>query len=102
MHARWRVSPMPAEYDSIRRNIERHLGEWPAERIIVEMQHMLASLGDGHTLLFPFGMRTGSMKRLPMTLYRFAEGMYVTGSSNAALNGARVTRSTSGLRTRRP
>lgn len=93
IHPRFRESPLPPEYMRVRRDLDRNAGAWSAPRIVVELQRLLATLGDGHTLVWPFGMRTGELKRLPVSLWSFDDGVFVVGSADHPdLVGARVLR----------
>jgi hypothetical protein len=60
-------------------------------QIIVRMQRILARLGDGHSLVyFFFGNR--ELKRLPVNLYFFSDGLYVirAPAAHKDLIGCRV------------
>lgn len=61
-------------------------------RLAVELQRLLARLGDGHSLVYPApGPRVG-FPALPIDLWRFEDGLVVTDGSGdgAALVGARL------------
>lgn len=59
-------------------------------QITVQIQKILASVGDGHTLLWPFGMTRGELLRLPVQLWQFDDGVFVVNSPRADLIGRRV------------
>lgn len=93
IHPRFRGSPLPAEYMRVRRDLDRNAGAWSAPRMVVELQRLLATLDDGHTLVWPFGMKTVELKRLPVSLWWFDDGIFVVGSAHDPdLVGTKVLR----------
>jgi hypothetical protein len=93
-HWRFRDAPLPAELTERARRLRDSVPALDDGRIVVEMQALLATLKDGHTLLYPFAMQRGGLSHLPITLYEFADGLAVIGadSANASLIGRRVQR----------
>ena len=93
-HWRFRGTPLPAELTERASRIRADVPTLDDDRIVVELQALLATLQDGHTLLYPFAMQRGGLSRLPITLYEFADGLAVIGadSANASLIGRRVQR----------
>jgi hypothetical protein len=63
-------------------------------RIAVEIQRLMAMLGDGHSLLYPMPTERMPFAMLPVDLYLFADGVFVVEATGAAgsLRGARVVR----------
>jgi hypothetical protein len=61
-------------------------------QMTVRLQSILAAVGDGHTLLWPFGMSRGQLSRIPIQLWSFDDGMFVVKSSDPELIGRRVVR----------
>lgn len=93
-HWRFRDAPLPTELTERARKLRNDVPALDDERIVVEMQALLATLRDGHTLLYPFGMQRGGLSHLPITLYEFDDGLAVIGadSTHASLIGRRVQR----------
>ena len=93
-HWRFRDAPLPSELTERARRLRTDVPALDDDRIVVEMQALLATLHDGHTLLYPFGMQRGGLSHLPITLYEFDDGLAVIGadSANASLIGRRVQR----------
>ena len=77
VHGRYRREPPPAEFARAADETRRAIPRLADEEIVVRFQSLLASLGDGHTLAYPFGMRLGALKRLPVSFYFFSDGLYV-------------------------
>jgi hypothetical protein len=92
LHPRFRDSPLPAEFAKLRNDLDRRVAGMTSAGVVVELQRLLATLGDGHTLAWPFGMRTGQLRRLPLSLWWFDDGFSVVGSADPALLGARLLR----------
>lgn len=47
------------------------------EQIVVELMKVLGSLGNGHNLVIPTSPKNGSLKRLPIQLYQFDDGVFI-------------------------
>jgi hypothetical protein len=64
------------------------------ERLVAEVQRVMAMLGDGHSLVYMMSTPRVSLTMLPVDLYWFAEGVYVIGGvgEGATLIGNRVVR----------
>ena len=94
IHWRFRDAPLPAEFTQRARRLRADVPSLEDDRIVVELQAVLATLHDGHSLLYPFGMRRGGLSRLPIALYAFDDGLAVIAadSAHAALIGRRVYR----------
>jgi hypothetical protein len=91
-HWRFREAPLPAEFTERARRLRAAVDTLGDDRIVVEMQALLATLHDGHTLVFPFGMRRGGLSRLPLGLYEFQDGLAIVAADSAHLDlrGRRV------------
>jgi hypothetical protein len=61
-------------------------------QITVRMQAILATVGDGHTLLWPFGMSRGQLLRIPVQFWWFDDGIFVVNAARADLIGRRVVK----------
>jgi len=66
----------------------------PDRRIVVEIQRLMARLGDGHSLVYPAPAARASFAMLPIDVYLFADGLYIVAGrdSAASLVGQRITR----------
>jgi hypothetical protein len=93
-HWRFRDAPLPAELTDRARRLRDEIPTLDDDRIVVELQALLATLHDGHTLLYPFGMQRGGLSRLPVALYEFDDGLAVIGadSVHTSLVGRRLQR----------
>ncbi|MEZ4587084.1 MAG: hypothetical protein R2909_11840 [Gemmatimonadales bacterium] len=72
--------------------LKRRVPELTDVRVAVELQRLLASLGDGHSLLYPFPTPKVPFARVPLDLWQFSDGLVVIGadSSQARRVGQRV------------
>lgn len=63
-------------------------------RVTVEVQRLLARLGDGHSLVYPMPSRVASFAALPFEVHRFSDGLFVVGVLDSARVplGARIER----------
>ena len=93
-HWRFREAPLPNEFTERARRIQADVPSLDDDRIVVELQALLATLRDGHTLLYPFGMQRGGLSRLPIGLYEFDDGLAIIAadSGHSSLIGRRVQR----------
>lgn len=66
----------------------------PDRLLVVEIQRLMARLGDGHSLLYPAPAPRASFNLLPIDVHLFADGLYVVDGSGlgAELIGQRITR----------
>jgi hypothetical protein len=86
-HPRFAACGLPSEITAAATSLGERADALSDARIAVEVQRILAMAGDGHTLLWPVGM-----KRLPLALWWFDDGVYVvegehTGKRVAAIGG---------------
>lgn len=72
--------------------LRRGLPDLARHQVIVELMKLVAAVGDGHTCISPWRDTIG-FHRLPVRLYRFADGYYVRAAArdHATLLGIRVT-----------
>ena len=91
-HPRFRSCGLSAELRTRFAELSERVPALEDAQITVQMQALLAAAGDGHTLLWPFGMSRGQLLRIPVQLWEFDDGIYVDRSSRADLVGRRVVK----------
>jgi hypothetical protein len=74
-------------------DIRKRLHSLERSQVIVELQRLAASIGDGHTNVSPWRDPQVGFQTLPVSLYRFSGGYYVRAATaeHRVLLGARVT-----------
>jgi hypothetical protein len=74
--------------------LSRRIPDLPDHRIAVEIQRLVAMLGDGHSLVYPMPSPRMPFATLPLDLYLFDDGLFVVDGSRLAedLIGSRVVR----------
>jgi hypothetical protein len=92
VHPRFRDCGLPPSLEEQMRNLAARADVLTDAEIVVGVQRLLASVGDGHMLLWPFGMKRGALLRLPLMLWWFDEGIYVIDASDRQLIGKRLVR----------
>jgi tetratricopeptide (TPR) repeat protein len=94
VHYRYRRERLPAAFESEARKIRQMIPSASDAQLTVRFQRLLGTLGDGHTLLYPFGMRRGKLRRLDLALYLFADGLFIVGAppDRSAWIGRRLAR----------
>ncbi len=88
----FRECGLASDFEARSADLSARIGGLSDEQTVVEIQRLLASVGDGHTLTWPFGMKRGTLLRLPLMLWSFEEGLYVIDASDRNLIGRRVLR----------
>jgi hypothetical protein len=68
---------LPRAFEERLRALERQVNSLTDRRIAIEIMALLASLGDAHSVMMPFGMKRGTLSRLPVQLYAFSDGIFV-------------------------
>lgn len=63
--------------------LKRRVPSLPDGRIVAELQGLLARLGDGHSLLYPFPTPRVPLARVPLDLWQFSDGLVVVGAGEA-------------------
>jgi hypothetical protein len=81
-----------AQFDSALASIESRLPTFARPQVIVELQKLAASIGDGHTNVGPWRDSLIGFRTLPVTFYWFEEGLIIRAADSAhrGLIGARV------------
>lgn len=90
VHPRFRECGLSPDLQARFAAVSARIGNLTDEQAVVEIQRLLASVGDGHTLAWPVGMKRGALLRLPLMLWSFEEGLYVIDASEPDLIGKRV------------
>jgi hypothetical protein len=82
----------PAAFDSALGAIDRALPGLTRAQAIVELMRLDAMVGDGHSNVSPWRDPEIKFRELPVSLYRFADGVYVRAATqaHADLVGRRV------------
>jgi hypothetical protein len=73
--------------------LEGRVSELSSTEIAVELQKIVASLGDGHSVLYPMPTERVPFEYLPLSFYFFSDGLFIVGTSDeahASLIGSRV------------
>jgi hypothetical protein len=84
-HPRFRDCKAAAEFETRANELASRAPGLSDAQMIVETQRLLASIGDGHTLAFPF-----ALKKIPVMLWWFDDGVYVVDAKEKSLIGRRV------------
>jgi hypothetical protein len=87
------VALTPA-FDSAAALLSDRIPSLEDDQVFVELQRLVASLGQGHSLLYPVPTKLVQLRMLPVDLYFFSDGLYVIAGSGeaASLVGSRVER----------
>ena len=91
-HPKYKGCGLPRELSAAFDDLIGRADSLSGSRMAVEVQRLLASVGDGHTVLWPFGMKHEAWRRIPVMLWEFDDGVFVVQSESADLIGRRVER----------
>ena len=88
----YRDAPFPAKFTQAYQKLRRDVPKLSDEAIFVGMQQMLATLRQGHLVLWADETAKTPNRFLPLRFYAFREGLYVigTGAGHEGLIGSRV------------
>ena len=92
VHPRFRDCGLTPDFKKRQTALGKRIGRLTDEQVLVEIQRLLASVGDGHTLMLPFGMKKGRLLHIPLMFWSFEEGLYVVDSPDHDLIGKRILR----------
>lgn len=65
------------EFNTIFVELKASIDELSDEQILVEIMKIIGRLGTGHNLIIPTSSKVGALKRLPIQIYQFTDGMYI-------------------------
>jgi tetratricopeptide (TPR) repeat protein len=91
LHYRYRWDSLPTSVTALSTALRADILRLSDDQIVVRIRRILARLGDGHSVAYFFGGDHG-LKRLPLNLYFFSDGLYVmhTPPEHKDLVGCRV------------
>jgi tetratricopeptide (TPR) repeat protein len=81
---------LPPSYRRRLELLEKKLASLSDQQVVIEIMALVATLGDSHSLMAPFGMRKGVLSRLPLQLYVFSDGIFVIDAPQPELIGSKV------------
>jgi len=73
-------------------NLKNRVDRLSNGEIAIEIQRLLAALGDGHSVLYPVSTEAVEFASIPVIFYSFSDGWYVVGApeDHAEIVGARL------------
>jgi hypothetical protein len=71
------------EFVAAATDLKRRVPSFSDGRMAVEIQHLLAMLHDGHSLLYPHPSSRVAFTRVPLDLWLFSDGLAVVGADSA-------------------
>jgi tetratricopeptide (TPR) repeat protein len=91
VHVRFRTEALPAGFEAEARALDQAIPRLTDVEVLLGMQRLMARLGDGHSVLYPFGERV-TLPAVPVRMYHFDDGWFVveTPDSLRAWIGRRV------------
>jgi hypothetical protein len=83
-----------AEFRAAVERLHDRIPELRDVRVFVEMQRLVAMLGDGHSVMYPFPTASLSFGLLPVDFYEFSDGLFIVKGYGAGEEfvGNRVVR----------
>lgn len=91
LHYRYRRDSLATSITTLSNALRVDIPRLSDDQIVVRIQQILAQLGDGHSVVYFFG-GDHALKRLPVNLYFFSDGLYVmhAPAEHKELVGCRV------------
>lgn len=69
-----------ANFDKLISELKLNIDSISDEQIVVELMKVFGSLGNGHNLIIPTSPKNGALKRLPIQLYKFDDGVFIVNA----------------------
>jgi hypothetical protein len=82
------------EFAQAAADLSQRIPDLSDRRIAVELQRLLAMLGDGHSIVYAMPIPRVSFSMLPVDLYLFSDGLFIIAGAGPAqeLSGSRIVR----------
>jgi tetratricopeptide (TPR) repeat protein len=65
------------DFNTLFDELKARIDELSDEQILVEIMKIIGRLGTGHNFIIPTSSKVGALKRLPIQIYQFTDGMYI-------------------------
>lgn len=65
------------DFNTLFDEVNSSIDELSDEQIIVEIMKIMGVLGSGHNFIIPTSSKVGALKKLPIQIYQFTDGMYI-------------------------
>lgn len=69
-----------ANFDKLISELKLKIDSISDEQIVVELMKVFGSLGNGHNLIIPTSPQNGALKRLPIQLFQFDDGVFIVNA----------------------
>jgi len=76
VHVRFRHEPLPPGFEREARALDAAIPSLTDAEVCLRLQRLMARIGDGHSVLYPFGERV-TLLSIPVRLYHFDDGWFV-------------------------
>ncbi len=82
-HYSFRTNPLPESFNQLASQLKRAIPGMSDERVFTELQRLMATLGDGHSMVYPTPafLNRSPLQELPLRFHLFSDGMYVIDSN---------------------
>ena len=82
VHVRFRVEALPPGFEDEARALDQAVPRLTDVEVFGGMQRLMARLGDGHSVLYPFGERI-TLPAVPVRMYHFDDGWFVVDAPDS-------------------
>ena len=76
-HYVYKSKPLPPALIKAAEELSRNIPRYSDDRVLFELQHLAAYVGDGHTYVLPLGANRVPGSVLPLRFYLFSDGLFV-------------------------
>jgi len=70
-------------FNSMFNELKASIDELSDEQTLVEIMKIMGRLGSGHNFIIPTASKVGALKRLPIQIYQFTDGMYIVDAEES-------------------
>nr|WP_321407109.1 hypothetical protein [uncultured Carboxylicivirga sp.] len=71
---------LETSFDNMILSLKSRIDSLSDQQIVVELMKLFGSLGNGHNLIIPTSPKNSSLKRLPIQLYKFDDGVFIVNA----------------------
>lgn len=76
-HYVYKSQTLPASFQRIVKELRPRISSYSDQRMLFELEHLAAQLGDGHTYILPWAAERVESRVLPLRFYLFDDGLFV-------------------------
>ena len=80
LHFNLENSVSKIDFENRTHDLKTTISESTDEQIIFKIMSLFGALGSGHNIIIPTSPKTGALKKLPIQMYQFEDGMFIVNA----------------------